>query len=119
MNIIFLPIQPFVWHPGRIAAMAGIFLLIFVLLLLSRFHTRKLNPWPMLIPTVGWSLFALWEAHCMAREYNIRVDLLFVSPVLLFGTLAGIAGIFVRASKNVIDGKVPPITEDQEKHMNN
>jgi hypothetical protein len=55
----------------------------------------------------------------MAREYNIRVDLLFVSPVLLFGTLAGIAGIFVRASKNVIDGKVPPITEDQEKHMNN
>ena len=111
MNILFLLMQPFVWHPGRIAIVAGIFFLTFVFLLLVRLYFRKLNPWPLLIPTVAWSLFAVWEMHCMAKGYNIRVDLLLVSPILLLGTLGGIIGVFVRLGKSSVCGSDAPVQE--------
>jgi len=93
MNLLewlFKPIQPFVWHPERIAAVACVlFIAFFVLLSLRRFRS-----WPLLIPACVWGLFAVWEAYCKAQKYNIRVDLLLLYPILVVVTVWGVAMAF-------------------------
>ena len=39
----------------------------------------------LLVPTIGWALYAVWEWFVMVKspEANIRVDLLVIWPVLL------------------------------------
>ncbi len=39
----------------------------------------------LLVPTIGWGLYAVWEWLVMTKtpEANIRVDLLVIWPVLL------------------------------------
>ena len=83
IQYLFLPIQPFVWHPERIAIVSGVFFLGFLgLYLLNRKHIQ-FQHWLLLICAITWGLFAMWEAHCEIMEYNIRVDLLLIYPVLM------------------------------------
>ena len=37
-----------------------------------------------------WVCYFFWEWHCFLGRYNIRVDLLFFGPPLIFCTLAGV-----------------------------
>jgi len=87
---IFLPIQPFLWHPERIAYVAVIFIAAF---LIMRIVTKSsgINPRYLFVPAVLWTLFIPWEAYCKAGEYNIRVDLLYIYPVLMVTSVLGIA----------------------------
>jgi hypothetical protein len=80
LRVVFLPILPFVAHPERIAVVASIFLLGHLLAL----RTGRLRAWPLLAGAITWGLWAAWEWHCNAMEYNIRVDLFLLYP-LLFG----------------------------------
>ena len=43
------------------------------------------NSTALLVPTIGWALYAVWEWFVVTRspEANIRVDLLIIWPVLL------------------------------------
>jgi hypothetical protein len=99
IEILFLPIQPFIWHPERIAFVAGLFLASFVGLLLVCKTPRRYNPWPLLIPTAIWAAYAPWEAYCMAGKYNIRVDLLIIYPIILAATVLGVAGAVKKRRK--------------------
>ncbi len=89
---LFKPIQPFVMHPERIAAVAGILFIGFFVLL----STRRFRSWPILVPAFVWSLFVPWEAYCNAQKYNIRADLVLLYPVLVVVTVWGVAAAFRR-----------------------
>ncbi len=89
---LFKPLDPFIWHPERIAAVAGILFIGFFVLLAS----HRFRSWPILIPAFVWSLFVPWEAYCKAQRYNIRVDLLLLYPILVVVTIWGIAMAFRR-----------------------
>jgi hypothetical protein len=92
IEIFSLPIQSFIWHPERIAFLAGIFLASFVGLLIVCKTPRRYNPRTLLLPTAVWAAYAPWEAYCMAGKYDIRVDLLIIYPILLAATVLGVAG---------------------------
>ena len=67
--------------------MAGaLFVLYFVLPSLRRLRARAL-----LIAAIAWGLYAPWEWYCKVKEYDIRVDMLLISPVLLVLTVWGLA----------------------------
>ena len=80
---LFLPIQPFVWHPERIAFVSGVFFLSFLCAYLRNRKYVQLRHWLLLVCAIMWGLFAAWESHCVAMEYNIRVDLLLICPILI------------------------------------
>ena len=83
IQYLFLPILPFVWHPERIAIVSGVFFLGFLgVYLLNRKH-MQFRHWSLLLCAVIWGAFAMWEAHCKTMEYNIRVDLFLIHPVLM------------------------------------
>jgi hypothetical protein len=92
LKVIFAPIQPFVWHPERIAVIAVIFFLGYVVFRSSR---RVHATW-FLAAALGWAAFALWEWYCKAMRYNIRIDLFLIYPVLFIVTLWCIIAAFRR-----------------------
>lgn len=90
IQYLFLPIQPFVWHPERIAIVSSVFFLGFIAMyLLNRKHIQ-FQHWLLLVCAIIWGLFAIWEAHCKTMGYNIRVDLLLIHPALISFSVFGI-----------------------------
>ena len=83
IQILFLPIQPFVQHPERIAIVSGIFCLWFLGAYLSNRKHMQFQHWLLLVCAIIWMLFAMWEVHCNVMGYDIRVDLLLIYPVLM------------------------------------
>ncbi len=82
----------FVGHPERMVLVSVLFAgYFFMMALLHReyplFHNRQL-----LVCSAIWLLLAIWEDYCQLREYNIRVDALFVYPAILIVSIVG-AGI--------------------------
>ena len=95
MEILFAPLQPFIFHPGRIATMATVLFVVFI----GAYFLRR-RAWPILLASVVWALYVLWERHCMAQQYNIRVDLLVIAPVLYTITAGGLlVGFYPRKPK--------------------
>ena len=87
---IFAPIQPLIWHPERIAAVAGV---LFILYLVLR-SLRRFRALPMLISAGVWAVYAPWEWYCKVKGYDIRVDLLLICPALIIVTAWGfVAGL--------------------------
>ena len=93
MRPFFEVIKPLVFHPERIAIIAAILVgaAVYVWLL------RRRIPWLTLTAGIAWFAYALWEAYCKAQDYNIRVDLFLIYPVLTPLTLAGIVEASMRA----------------------
>ncbi len=79
LTLLFKPFVPFVLHPERIAVAAGLFLLGYLALRLS----GRFRAWPLLVAGGAWALWVPWEMYAKAMEYNIRVDMLLLCPVLL------------------------------------
>jgi hypothetical protein len=79
----------FVGHPERMALASVLFAGCFYMMtLLHReyplFHNRQL-----LVCSAIWLLLAIWEGYCQLREYNIRVDALFVYPAIMIVSIVG------------------------------
>lgn len=74
----------FVQRPLNILAVAVVFVVGFIALRASAWVGTR-HPAALLVPAVGWALYALWEWLVMVRtpEANIRVDLMVIWPVLL------------------------------------
>ncbi|HWM91543.1 MAG TPA: hypothetical protein VN493_12325 [Thermoanaerobaculia bacterium] len=85
LDLLFLPLEAFVWHPERIFLMAGVLCLLFLLL-----HWLRRRAWPVLSVAIAWGLWAPWEAYCKAGGFNIRIDLFLIGPVLLIATIGGL-----------------------------
>ena len=73
----------FVHKPINILIVAAVFFAGFLVLRLSSLGEGK-HTLALLVPAVGWALYAAWEWLVMVRtpEANIRVDLLVIWPVL-------------------------------------
>lgn len=73
-----------VQKPLNILIVAGMFVAAYLALRLTSFGDGK-HASALLIPIIGWMLYAAWEWLVMVRtpEANIRVDLMLIWPVLL------------------------------------
>lgn len=78
----------FVENPGRVAVVAGIFLMVFIAFTLLGRTDRRFRGWPFLAASSLWSLYAFWEWLCQGKGWNIRIDLLLIYPTLLAITIA-------------------------------
>lgn len=74
----------FVQRPLNILVVAVVFVVGFIALRASAWGGTR-HAAALLVPAVGWGLYALWEWLVMVRtpEANIRVDLMVIWPVLL------------------------------------
>ena len=81
----------FFWSPERIFVVScGFFLGYFVIRLFSR-KLLFIWSWPLLIPAVAWALFAVWELFSTVKQYNIRVDLFLIYPLLIVVSIFGLS----------------------------
>lgn len=87
MDFFFAPMQLFVWHPERIAIVGASFLILFAWL----YFVRRQVAWPAVLTAQLWFAFAIWEAIAKAEKWNIRIDLLLLWPLLLAGSICGVA----------------------------
>ncbi len=73
-----------VQKPINILVVAAVFAAAYLVLRFTSLGTGK-HPSALLVPIVGWALYAAWEWLVLWRtpEANIRVDLLVIWPVLL------------------------------------
>ena len=74
----------FVQKPLHILAVAGSFAVVYLILRFTGLGEGR-QPSALLVPTIGWALYAAWEWLVVWRtpEANIRVDLMLIWPVLL------------------------------------
>lgn len=85
LRILFLPLTPFIGHPERAWLVAGLFAIL--LILLARVRPGRL--WrllPILLAAFAWGGFGHLEQVAIAHGWNIRVDLLLITPILLVVT---------------------------------
>jgi hypothetical protein len=80
----------FVWNPGRIAVVAGAFLVAFLGVRLLQRANGRFRSTPLLVTAALWGLYALWEWRAMELGLDIRVDLLVIYPVLLIVSVAAL-----------------------------
>jgi hypothetical protein len=77
----------FVWHPGHIFAIAGIFGALAVVALLAKLRFPEIACVPWIVAAAAWFGYGLWEYEAMIERANIRIDLLILWPVLFGITL--------------------------------
>lgn len=84
-----------VQRPLNILIVAAVFVAGYLALRLTSFGDGK-HASALLIPIIGWMLYAAWEWLVMVRtpEANIRVDLMVIWPVLLALSVWGIIRAF-------------------------
>ena len=80
---LYVLAQPFVWHPGRIGAVAALWMVLALLLPPGRR--------PLLLAAAAWGCFALMEFTAWRMRADIRIDLLVSWPILCFLTAACLA----------------------------
>ena len=70
--------------PLNILIVAALFFIGFLVMRFTGVGEGK-NAMALLVPTIGWVLYAVWEWIVMIKspEANIRVDLLVIWPVLV------------------------------------
>ena len=73
-----------VHKPLNILIIAALFFISFLVMRFTGAGEGK-NAMGLLVPTIGWALYALWEWIVVMKspDANIRVDLLVIWPVLL------------------------------------
>jgi hypothetical protein len=99
-QFLIWPLQWLVWHPERIAVVAGSLLLVGVGVTIA----RRRVAWPLVVVSLAWFVFSGWEWYCRVREYNIRVDLMLVWPVLLPLTAWGLIAGVMRSKRGLQPG---------------
>lgn len=92
MDYLSAIIGVFVWHPGRIAVVGGMFLV----LVAWHYYVRRRVCWSAILAALAWFGFAWWESLAKANGWNIRVDLIVIAPLLFVATGYGLVGAFRR-----------------------
>ncbi len=84
----------FIWHPERIWAVAWAFGVLAAAAFLAKCRWPQVQWIPMLIAYLIWLLFGFLEHEAVACVAAIRVDVLFIWPLIFSGT-AVLVGIFL------------------------
>jgi len=85
------PTEWFFWKPERIFAVSCIFFLGYFVIRLFGRKLPSARSRPLLIPAIAWALFAVWELFCTVKQYNIRVDLFLIYPILIVVSIFGLS----------------------------
>jgi hypothetical protein len=72
----------FTGHPGRIVIIAFLFFLMTYVAYRLNYKELALQHWLLIASAVIWLLYAGWEAYCQMEQANIRIDLIFILPVV-------------------------------------
>ena len=84
-------IEWFFWKPERIFAVSCAFFLGYFVIRLFGRKLSSVRSRPLLIPAIAWALFAVWELFCSVQQFNIRVDLFLIYPVLIIVSIFGLS----------------------------
>jgi hypothetical protein len=57
------------------------------------------------VPAIFWVSYAAWEYYCQVKRYDIRVDLLFIYPVLAIATALGLGLWFTGLARSKSPGR--------------
>ena len=95
--VLILLLKPLIWHARRIAVISAVFLLLFLASAVLKLKLRPTHPWPHLAAASLWGLFAVWEHYCTVQRYNIRPDLVHISPFLVLVAVWSIVVLIVDA----------------------
>jgi hypothetical protein len=79
----------FATKPELLFAGALVFLLEYLIVFLLGRKFKSVLSWPLLLVAIAWMLVAMWEVYCAEQGYNIRVDVLFIYPILILVSLLG------------------------------
>ena len=53
--------------------------------LIRRFTTKR--AWPVLGSSIIWLLYAAWELYCTTGQYDIRIEMVIIFPILIIVSL--------------------------------
>jgi hypothetical protein len=109
VELFFAPIQPFIWHPERIAVVAAAFFAATVFFLIA----KRRFVWWLVVAAASWALFAVWERYCTIQKYDIRVDLMLIAPVLYSITIGGVWGLVAPFFAKRTKSNLPRIGTDE------
>lgn len=90
MDVVFVPLSPFVWAPGRALVVAVGFLVVAVFLGLRRGLGLRSPALKAIVAVVAWVALAVNEYVARREGWNIRIDLLVFAPVLYGATAVGL-----------------------------
>ena len=101
LELLYAPIQPFVWHEERAFIVAFVFVgLIVISVLVNKGNIGLKYIWPLLLAFCSWILFGINEYVAHSNKTNIRIDLLFFGPLImtisLYAIYSFMKGIFRR-----------------------
>lgn len=90
MDFFYAPMRLFVGNP---LAIGGVVVILIVIAAIQRNLLGKTR-WPMFVAIGLWCLFTIWESLVSAQDQvvAIRIDLLFIWPILLIATIVGLVG---------------------------
>jgi hypothetical protein len=93
MEIILIPLKPFAGHPLAVFVLALVFA---IPCFLKRYSMR--SRWTMGFVSIVWLGYCIWEAYISAwrsptGDMAIRVDLVFLGPLLLLAAFVGLSVI--------------------------
>ena len=84
LELLYAPIQPFVWHPERAFIVAFVYVgLIVISGLVNKGKIKLKYAWPLLLAFCSWFLFGINEYIAHSNKTNIRIDLLFFGPLIM------------------------------------
>ena len=101
LEILYGPIQPFVWHPERAFIAAFVFVgLLIISVLINKGRIRIKFTWPLLLAFCAWVLFGINEYIAYSNKMDIRIDLLFfgllIMAISIFAVYSFIRSLFRR-----------------------
>ena len=83
-ELLYAPIQPFVWHPEKAFYVSLIFIALLVIdIVAHKGYIRIKQLWPLLLAFVSWLLFGVNEYIAHSNKTDIRIDLLFFGPLIM------------------------------------
>lgn len=97
-------IRFFVWQPVHIWGISAVLGVLFLAALLAKRRYPQTRCLPLFIATLAWLVYGFWEHKALVERMKIRVDLIFIWPIVFCVTAIAIAvlaqsGIRSRAEK--------------------
>lgn len=82
IELLYMPIQPFVWHPERAFFIALIFLIMLIVIFLRKRKNQRIKIWATALAVIIWVIFGVNEYFAYINRWDIRIDLLILTPLV-------------------------------------
>lgn len=76
-----------VWQPNHFWAIAAVFGALAVVALVAKFRYPQVCCLPSLLAAIIWTVFGFLEYQAYVERANIRIDIVFLWPILFIATI--------------------------------